>query len=182
MLYFYHYIYSFTLLFLFLALRFTNMSQSSGKSAAAQRLQKELQEIIMTDVEGISAFPDNDDLFNWIGTVQGVQETPYEGLEFQLRIKFPDTYPYQAPEVTFVTPCFHPNIDVHGTICLDILKEKWSAVQSASSILLSIQNLLNDPNNDSPLNHVAAKMWGENAEEYRKSVLRTYQSQAPLAA
>lgn len=151
------------------------MSQTSTKAAAAQRLQKELQELIMSDADGISAFPDDDDLFNWIGTVQGVASTPYEGLEFQLRLKFPDNYPYQAPDVTFITPCFHPNIDVHGAICLDILKEKWSAVHSVSSILLSIQNLLNDPNNSSPLNPSAAQLWG-NKDEYRKSVLRTYQA------
>eukprot|EP00796_Vickermania_ingenoplastis_P003879 gene3879-2751_t len=143
------------------------MSQQAGAGAAAQRLQKELKELIMSDVDGISAFPDNDDLFNWIGTVQGVEGTPYEDLEFQLRLKFSDNYPYQPPEVTFITPCFHPNIDVHGAICVDILKEKWSPVQSASSILLSIQNLLNDPFNDSALNTTAADMWGK-GPEYRK--------------
>jgi len=37
-------------------------------------------------------------------------------------------YPYQSPTVKFVTPCFHPNVDTHGNICLDILKEKWSAL------------------------------------------------------
>ena len=37
-------------------------------------------------------------------------------------------YPYQSPTVKFTTPCFHPNVDSHGNICLDILKEKWSAL------------------------------------------------------
>jgi ubiquitin-protein ligase len=37
-------------------------------------------------------------------------------------------YPYQSPTVKFATPCFHPNVDTHGNICLDILKEKWSAL------------------------------------------------------
>ena len=36
-------------------------------------------------------------------------------------------YPYQSPTVKFMTPCFHPNVDTHGNICLDILKENWSA-------------------------------------------------------
>ena len=46
----------------------------------------------------------------------------YEGLTFKLSLKFPTSYPYEAPQVTFQTPCFHPNVDQYGNICLDILK------------------------------------------------------------
>ena len=48
-------------------------------------------------------------------------------------------YPFKAPTVRFETPLFHPNVDVHGNICLDILKEKWSAAYSVRTILVSIQ-------------------------------------------
>ncbi|EPY29345.1 ubiquitin-conjugating enzyme E2 C [Angomonas deanei] len=130
-------------------------------------------ELMMGGAEGISAFPHNDDLFHWIGTVQGVANTAYEGMEFQLSIAFPANYPFEAPTVTFLTPCFHPNVDTRGTICLDILKEKWSAVYSASAVLLSIQNLLDNPNNQSPLNNHAALLWSDK-EEYRRAVRTTY--------
>lgn len=148
-------------------------SSPASNPAAAARLQKELMELMMSGVEGISAFPRNDDMFHWVATVQGVDHTPYEGLEYTLSIAFPSNYPFEAPVVTFVTPCFHPNVDVHGAICLDILKENWSPVYSAKAILLSIQNLLDNPNNLSPLNNQAAHMWGK-TEEYRRSVLMTY--------
>lgn len=59
----------------------------------------------------------------------------------------------------FETPIFHPNVDGQGNICLDILKDKWSAVYSVQTILLSIQSLLEEPNNNSPLNGQAAEMW-----------------------
>lgn len=48
-------------------------------------------------------------------------------------------YPFEAPLVRFETPCFHPNVDNAGNICLDILKEHWSAAYSVRTILLSIQ-------------------------------------------
>jgi ubiquitin-protein ligase len=48
-------------------------------------------------------------------------------------------YPFEAPLVCFDTPCFHPNVDNAGNICLDILKEHWSAAYSVRTILLSIQ-------------------------------------------
>jgi ubiquitin-conjugating enzyme E2 C len=66
---------------------------------------------------------------------------------------------YTAPTVTFITKCFHPNVDLNGALCLDILKEKWSALYDVRTILISIQSLLGEPNNESPLNSQAATMW-----------------------
>ena len=47
---------------------------------------------------------------------------------------------------------YHPNIDMSGNICLDILKEEWSAVYNVQTILLSVQSMLAEPNPKSPLN------------------------------
>ena len=99
--------------------------------------------------------------------------TVYSGLKYTLSISFPDEYPCVAPTVKFVTPCFHPNVDQHGNICLDILKEAWSAVYDAGSILRSIQSLLGEPNNDSPLNTHAAGLWADQAA-YEAHLLRQY--------
>jgi len=95
----------------------------------------------------------------------------YEGYTFKLTLKFPTSYPYEAPQVTFATPCFHPNVDQYGNICLDILKEKWSAAYNVRTVLLSIQSLLGDPNLDSPLNGHAASIWN-NVAEYKKALLK----------
>ena len=46
----------------------------------------------------------------------------YEGLSYKLSVAFSEKYPYEPPTVKFVTPCFHPNVDTAGNICLDILK------------------------------------------------------------
>lgn len=98
----------------------------------------------------------------------------YENLEYKLTIEFSSNYPLSAPTVKFDTPCFHPNVDQYGNICLDILKEKWSPVQNVSTILLSIQALLGDPNNDSPLNVNAAELW-EDQVEYKRVLLKKYE-------
>ena len=91
-------------------------------------------------------------------------------------------------QVKFDTACFHPNVDTAGNICLDILKvrpkdsrggwqrrrlrvsffsepschnlqDKWSAAYSVRTLLISIQSLLGEPNNESPLNSFAATLW-----------------------
>jgi len=160
---------------------------ASGKAGAAappatgqsvnKRLQSELMSLMMGADNGISAFPEGDNIFHWTGTIHGGDGTVYEGLVFKLALKFPTSYPFEAPQVTFSTPCFHPNVDQYGNICLDILKEKWSAAYNVRTILLSIQSLLADPNLDSPLNGHAAAIW-HNVPEYKKALLKHKSSQS----
>ena len=127
--------------------------------AVSKRLQKELMNLMMASVRGISAFPDGDNIFKWIGTIDGPVNTAYATHKYRVSLDFPNSYPYAAPLVTFLTPCFHPNVDKEGSICLDILKDKWSALYDVRSILLSIQSLLGEPNTESPLNLLAASLW-----------------------
>uniref|UniRef100_A0A8C3PIC9 Ubiquitin conjugating enzyme E2 C n=1 Tax=Calidris pygmaea TaxID=425635 RepID=A0A8C3PIC9_9CHAR len=101
----------------------------------------------------------------------------YEELRYKLSLEFPSGYPYTAPTVRFLTPCYHPNVDTQGNICLDILKDKWSALYDVRTILLSIQSLLAEPNIESPLNTHAAELW-RNQAAYKKYVRETYAKQA----
>ncbi|KAG8223039.1 hypothetical protein J437_LFUL001361 [Ladona fulva] len=146
---------------------------SKDSHAVTKRLQKELMVLMMSTEKSVSAFPEGENLFKWIGTIHGPVGTVYETLVFKLSLDFPNSYPYTAPVVKFVTPCFHPNVDIHGNICLDILKEKWSALYDVRTILLSIQSLLGEPNNDSPLNTAAAELWS-NQPLFKKQLHETY--------
>ena len=76
----------------------------------------------MSGDSGISAFPEEDNLFNWKGTISGSNDTVFEGTEYKLSLLFPNDYPFKPPKVKFDTSCFHPNVDVYGNICLDILQ------------------------------------------------------------
>lgn len=141
--------------------------------SVSKRLQQELMVLLSSQDNRVSAFPDGDNLFRWIGTIEGAPGTVYDGLRFKLVLQFPSGYPYQAPTVKFDTGCFHPNVDERGNICLDILKEKWSALYDVRTILLSIQSLLGEPNNDSPLNSYAAELWADQ-EAYKKYLHEHY--------
>jgi ubiquitin-protein ligase len=102
--------------------------------------------MMLTPTPGISAFPDDGNMLSWTATITGPTETPYSGLNLKLSFAFPSNYPYAPPTVLFKTPIYHPNVDFSGRICLDILKEKWSAVYNVQSVLLSLQSLLGEPN------------------------------------
>lgn len=138
-------------------------------TSVTQRLQKELMALMMSGDLGVSAFPEGESIFSWVGTIEGAKGTVYEGLSYKLSLRFPLEYPFKPPQVKFETLCFHPNVDQFGNICLDILQDKWSSVYDCRTILLSIQSLLGEPNLESPFNSCAAALWN-NKEDYRKMV------------
>ncbi|SCW01392.1 LAFE_0D11562g1_1 [Lachancea fermentati] len=153
----------------------SKMNVPEGHSVV-KRLQSELVQLMMSPSPGLSAFPeDEDDLTKWCGVITGPDGTPYEGLRFKIALEFPQTYPYTAPKVTFVSPMWHPNVDMSGNICLDILKDQWTAVYNVQTILLSLQSLLEEPNNSSPLNAVAAELWDTDMKEYKKKLMARYE-------
>jgi ubiquitin-conjugating enzyme E2 C len=140
--------------------------------STTKRLQTELMQLMTNPAPGISAFPGSDgSLLSWAATIEGPDDTPYAGLTFKLSFAFPPNYPYAPPTVLFKTPIYHPNVDFSGRICLDILKDKWTAAYNIQTVLLSLQSLLGEPNNASPLNGEAAELWDKDMEEFKRKVL-----------
>ncbi|BGP44181.1 Ubiquitin-conjugating enzyme E2 C [Rhodotorula kratochvilovae] len=148
---------------------------ASSAANVAKRLQSELMSLMMSPpAAGISAFPESDsDLTYWVGRLEGAEGTVYEGHTYAISLRFPADYPYKAPTVRFESTCYHPNVDLHGNICLDILKEKWSPALSVGTVLVSLQSLLGEPNNASPLNVEAAELW-DDVEAYKKELAKHY--------
>lgn len=135
--------------------------------------------LITEPIPGVSAFPEGENLLKWKGTIDGSDTSVYAGMQYSLVMTFPSNYPMSPPLVKFETPIFHPNIDMSGNICLDILKDKWSATYTVSTLMLSLQCLLETPNNESPLNNQAAQLW-DNRVEFLKLAKRRYNN-LPLA-
>ncbi|ETN42664.1 uncharacterized protein HMPREF1541_01821 [Cyphellophora europaea CBS 101466] len=147
-------------------------TKRADTQSVTKRLQSELMALMMSPTPGISAFPGADgNMLSWTATIIGPKDTPYSDLSLKLSFDFPSNYPYSPPTVLFKTPIYHPNIDFSGRICLDILKDKWSAVYNVQTVLLSLQSLLGEPNNASPLNNEAAQLHEKDSEEYQRKVL-----------
>ena len=108
-------------------------------------------QLMTSPAPGVSAFPGADgNLMAWSATIEGPAETPYAGLTLKLSFAFPANYLYAPPTVLFRTPIYHPNVDFSGRICLDILKDKWTAAYNIQTVLLSLQSLLGEPNKYAP--------------------------------
>lgn len=50
-------------------------------------------------------------------------------------------YPHEPPKVKCETLVYHPNIDLEGNVCLNILREDWKPVLTISSIVYGLQYL-----------------------------------------
>ena len=148
-----------------------NMSGSSGKtvSSSAKRIQKELAEISLDPPNDCTAGPKGDNLYEWVSTILGPPNSPYEGGVFFLDITFPSDYPFKPPKLRFRTRIYHCNVNSQGEICLDVLKDNWSPALTISKVLLSVVSLMTDPNPQDPLVGKIAQQLLEDKEEHDKT-------------
>ena len=148
-------------------------------------MNRQYQDLLKNPVDGFSAGIDENNLYKWHATLMGPQDTLYEGGVFKVVITFPKNYPNNPPEFKFVSQIYHPNIHHDGKVCISILHppgddiygyetavERWRPIHNVQSIVLSIISLLSDPNDESPANIDAAKVWREDKTQYKKNVYK----------
>eukprot|EP01113_Clastostelium_recurvatum_P035135 TRINITY_DN4853_c0_g1_i9.p1 TRINITY_DN4853_c0_g1~~TRINITY_DN4853_c0_g1_i9.p1 ORF type:complete len:557 (+),score=152.16 TRINITY_DN4853_c0_g1_i9:69-1739(+) len=124
---------------------------ASGSSPAKKRVLKEYQDMItqtQTHNYHSEAFISEGDMFQWIILYKGPHGTPYVHGLWAIRFVFPADYPFKPPRVQFLNRIFHPNINDNGSVCLDILKDKWSPALTAVRIMHAIDTLIKEPNPD----------------------------------
>eukprot|EP00871_Galdieria_phlegrea_P001448 jgi/Galph1/2303/GphlegSOOS_G1024.1 len=142
------------------------MSSSSFQVAALGRIHKELEQISSNPPTGIGLWLKDNSFQELEAEIAGPEESPYEGGYFRLSIQLPHRYPLEPPQVRFITPVYHPNIDSSGRICFDALnlppKGAWRPSLNLATLLASIRLLLIEANPDDAL-------MAEIAEEYRKN-------------
>ncbi len=63
--------------------------------------------------------------FRYTGVKLNDRSTPERTDEHQVEIFLPADYPLGAPVVRWLTPIYHPNISVRGTVCLGVLAERY---------------------------------------------------------
>ncbi|CAL4955700.1 unnamed protein product [Urochloa decumbens] len=120
------------------------------------RMQKEIKLLQDDPPHGVSLNENGlSSLSSIEARIKGPEGTVYAKGVFILKIQIPERYPFQPPNVTFVTPIYHPNIDNGGRICLDILnlppKGAWQPSLNIATVLTSIGLLLSEPNPDDGL-------------------------------
>jgi ubiquitin-conjugating enzyme E2 M len=77
------------------------------------------------------------------------------------------------PKVECLTKIYHPNIDLQGKVCLNILREDWKPVLDINSVIYGLIYLFYEPNPDDPLNHEAAELFRKDVRQFERLVSRT---------
>uniref|UniRef100_A0A7S1THK1 UBC core domain-containing protein n=1 Tax=Compsopogon caeruleus TaxID=31354 RepID=A0A7S1THK1_9RHOD len=119
------------------------------------RAQKDISSLDTPPTMKVS-FPDQTNIMEFKVELQP-QEGYYLPGTFYFTIKVPVEYPHKAPKVHCETKVYHPNIDLEGNVCLNILRQDWKPILTLSSVLYGLQLLFLEPNPDDPLNKEAAE-------------------------
>uniref|UniRef100_A0ABK0LPE1 Charged multivesicular body protein 2A n=1 Tax=Rattus norvegicus TaxID=10116 RepID=A0ABK0LPE1_RAT len=150
---------------------------SSKKASAAQlRIQKDINELNLPKTCDIS-FSDPDDLLNF-KLVICPDEGFYKSGKFVFSFKVGQGYPHDPPKVKCETMVYHPNIDLEGNVCLNILREDWKPVLTINSIIYGLQYLFLEPNPEDPLNKEAAEVLQNNRRLFEQNVQRSMRAEA----
>ena len=74
-----------------------------------KRLGKELLKLKQKPMEGVNVDLVDENTANWKVAFKGPASTPYEKGTFTFDFKFPNEYPFHAPEVKCLHLVYHPN-------------------------------------------------------------------------
>ena len=118
-----------------------------------------------------------EDLMNFKITV-APDDGMYKRGVFVFDFKVPKTYPHDPPKVQCETTVFHPNIDMEGHVCLNILREDWKPVLTINSVIMGLQFLMLEPNADDPLNKKAAQLLIDDQRAFQRTVESTMRGKA----
>lgn len=133
-------------------------------------------------------FPDPDDTLNFTLTIEP-DEGMYKGGRFHFTFAISQGFPHEAPKVKCTQKIYHPNIDLDGNVCLNILREDWKPVLNLQAVIVGlqvrsanfggcrnghtdykIQFLFLEPNASDPLNKEAAEDLRSNREGFKRNV------------
>ncbi|KAM5530741.1 hypothetical protein V8D89_015601 [Ganoderma adspersum] len=135
------------------------------KTSAAQiRVQKDLTELDLPSTMQ-TKFADPADLLNF-ELIITPDEGMYKGGSFEFSFNINANYPHEPPKVKCKQVIYHPNVDLEGNVCLNILREDWKPVLNLNSVMVGLQYLFLEPNADDPLNKEAAEELKRNREQF----------------
>jgi ubiquitin-conjugating enzyme E2 M len=144
-------------------------AKKKPKTSAAQiRVQKDLTELDLPSTME-THFPDPADLLNFTLTIRP-DEGMYKGGAFKFSFTINTNYPHDPPKVKCTQTIYHPNVDLEGNVCLNILREDWKPVLNLNSVMVGLQYLFLEPNADDPLNKEAAEELRLKREQFLQNI------------
>eukprot|EP00980_Cylindrotheca_fusiformis_P022452 scaffold9308_cov115-Cylindrotheca_fusiformis.AAC.15 len=146
-------------------------AEKTKKSPGEIRIQKDIGELDGGKVATIE-FPNPNDLTSFNVSISP-DSGYWKGATYHFTFDIPPHYPHSPPKVDCKTKIYHPNIDLQGKVCLNILREDWRPVLDINSVIYGLIYLFYEPNPDDPLNHEAAELFRKDIGQFERLVSRT---------
>lgn len=145
-------------------------SKKISGNASLKRIAKEIQAYSDNPHPFVAIFPcANINL--WKILLLGPKETPYENGLFLLYAQFPGDYPFKPPEVRFITPIYHCNMNMQGRICHSVFDRNYSPALTFRQIVDCVYGLILTPEPDDPLDNVIASFYLSDYQTYYKNAV-----------
>jgi ubiquitin-conjugating enzyme E2 M len=144
-----------------------------GRDPTEIRLTSEIADLDCSAIPGVEcSWPNKKDLLNFEVKLKPVDGL-YQGANLKFKVTVPKGYPHTAPTCVCETRCYHPNIDLNGRVCLNILRADWNPCLGISHVLMGLQHLFLEPNPDDPLNTDAADLMCRDPARFKETVRST---------
>ena len=152
------------------------------KKVGLQAIKAEFLELEKEPLSNIGVsvgLANKNNFFEWRFTILGPSDTKYKDGLFYLKVLFNEDYPNSKPEVRFVTPIYHVNvnplsqygneIDPLGHVCISTIN-KWKPDYTMRKVFLEIFALFYLGNPKDPFVPEMKKEMEENRQLYDKKV------------
>ena len=146
------------------------------------RILEEFKDISRNPISNCGAtlgLINENDPTRWLVSLCGARDTSYKGGLFYLSVHFPQDYPNKPPEICFLTPIYHINVNPKaltmnqteslGHVCISTLNW-WKPEYTMREVLTNIFALFYLANPDSPYGLERADEFRENRAVYEEKI------------
>merc|ERR1712141_454315 len=142
---------------------------TGGQTAAQLRVQRDLADLELP--QNVKIIRKTDEWMQFT-LVMKIGSGYWKGAAYRFNFKIPPKYPFDGPKVICADKIYHPNIDLEGKVCVNVLRP-WKPTYSVQIILFGLMFLFTNPNPNDPLNKDAAKDMRDNLDRFKRNVVKS---------
>ena len=147
---------------------------------SSKRIKEEFRDVNINSLCDASAsvgLPEEDNFYKWRVALFAPKDTPYKGGLFYIEVIFPQYYPKGPPIIYFLTPIYHPNVNIHksddmplGIVYFSTIKF-WNPSTTMRKVITDLYAIFYLVNPISPLSSKLAKEYQENRGLYEEKII-----------
>jgi len=147
-------------------------AKTESSKERIRHIMKELRVLVKSPHPNFDIYPTQADIGFWRLIMEIDVGSHYSGGTWLLYVEFPPEYPLKAPEIRFVTPIRHSNVNQYGKICHSIFNRNWTADTTMHTVLQCVYGLMLNPDTDDPLDTNLALSFFSASGDYEAAIMK----------